>query len=288
MIRSRMTKFRGYDTMEDNNFIAERLNIWSVFRVGLYVCKQNYKTLLQICFFSFLIFLFNTLQSYAKVFMTPGIATILYNIISFVIFFPIAYLDMKLSVTLWIAISKGYKGEPVSIKEAFSLSARTTWAYIGTSILFSLMIVPIVLLFTPIFLMIQVGILRWALILLLAIVVIYLGIVYGFAPTAAALEGANESNFKLSKKLVKIDFVRVAIIETIINIILFSTMLTSSINPLFKALNHTNQIVVQIGYHFIYMFISPLMGALSIVLYLTLRNKVTLAQSASEVNAIQE
>lgn len=273
--------------MEDKNFCTEKINILEVVKEGLHLCKGNYKSLLLICFISFVIFLFNTLLSYIKLMLTPGWINSIYTTISFIVLFPIAYLDMKLTVSLWILISKCYSNERVSVKEAFALSARTIWSYIGTSILYSLMLVPILVIFVPLFLMIQVAILKWILISLLVMLIVYLGTVYGFAPIAAALEGAKERNFRLSKTLVKGNFLRIMILQLVIEAIGLSGLLTTNLNPWFKASSVATQYVIQISYHFAYMFITPFLTTISIVLFLLLRKKVVFYETGDLPDTMQ-
>jgi hypothetical protein len=262
--------------MEEKNFHFDKLNNIEVVKESIQLYKENYKFFLKISFFIFLINLFNTSFPYIMNNYKENLMFIISPFILLLISLPLMYLGAKLSVALIFSISKYYINEPVSFQQAFQLSTERIWTYIGVSLLYGLILAPFILIEVAFYLFIKAVIIKWILILLLLIPTIYFLTVYGLAPIAAVLETKSTGYLKQCKSLVKDNLLRVALLLAIVSILTsLPGLLIGNFNPWFKSLSSLNQYILQVLHSILFMFITPLVSVINVVLYLTLKKKIS-------------
>jgi hypothetical protein len=268
--------------MENKRPDIYKLKTMEVVKESLYLYKNNYKLLLKISLISFLISMINTVFSY---FLTISEISAANIVITLAISLLVIYFKVMLTVAMYISISNRYSGKLITFREAFEKSKESVWTYIGTGILFILIMLPSVLIGLGVYLTAKTDLLKYLLLLIVAVPSIYLAIIYEFAPLASviekgkAYEEGKASYFKLSKRLVQNNFWRITLLmASMILIINLPSLFITNINPWFKALSALNQTVMNLLHDFLFVFVSPAVSCLIVVLYLTLREKVVFKQ----------
>lgn len=265
--------------MKDKKFDLYKLETVEVVKESMLLYKNYYSLLLKISMVSFLIAIPGTILSYIRTISEIGvlyfIATIFYLIISL----SIIYFQAKLNVTMIISILNCYSGKLITFKKAYEKSKESVWSYIGVSILLSLIFIPLAMAGYFIFTHIEIWLIKYLLLLLVAIAFIYLGTIYEFVPLASILEASETSYFELSKRLVKNNFWRIVVLLLCIGVITVPPrLLTISLNPWYKSLSILNQNIIGLIFDLLFVFITPAINCITVVLYLTLRRKVVYRQ----------
>ncbi len=265
--------------MDNNMNNIYKLNTMEVVKEGLYLYRNNYKLLLKISLLSFLISMINSVLSYVRTISGTSSTFLLITLITLAISLPIIYFQLKLTVTMYICISGCYGGKLITVREAFKKSKESIWSYIGTIFLIILIVLPLVLIGYGAFLSVETKLLKYLMLLMIAIPFIYLVIIYGFAPLASVFEKGKASYFKLSQTLVKNNFWRIALLVISIGIITnVSVFFITNQNPWFKSLSALNQSIIRSSHDLLFVFISPAITCIIVVLYLTLRKNVVYKQ----------
>lgn len=252
-----------------------------VLKESMYLYRNNYKVLLKISLLSFLVSMINTILSYVRTITGINPAYLGITLITLAVSLPVIYYQFKLAVTMYIWISDCYEGKIITFSEAFKRSKESTWSFIGTGILLGLIIISFpALVGFGVFFYIKAKLLRYILLTTIAVPFIYLAIIYQFAPLASVLEKgrAREEGkggfFKLSKGLVQNDFWKIVQLEIPMMLIInLPSIFTTDLNPWVKSLGVLNQKVITLLNDFLFVFISPAVSCIIVVLYLTLRNK---------------
>jgi hypothetical protein len=246
---------------------------------SLQLYKENYRLFLNIAFAGLLIDLINQSILYLRDFLGTSPMYLMLSLIMLVISLPLTYLDIRLSITLYICISKRFSKKSISFKQAFKISGESIWSYIGVFILYFIISLPFTVVGTLIYLYMKTTVLKWVLIFILLIPIVYLTTIYSFAPLATILEVEKTKYFNLSKKLVQGNLWRILVLLTIAGLItLIPGLLISTLNPWYKALGNQYQFILQVLHKIVILFISPLISTISTALYLTLRKKVIYKQ----------
>jgi len=268
--------------MENKRPDVYKLETVEVVKESLNLYKNNYKLLLKISLLSFLISIINTVFSYIRTVSGAGAA---YLVITLAISLIAAFFQAKLAVTMYICISNRYNGKTITFREAFEKSKKSVWTYIGTIIIFILIMLPSVLFALGVLFTAKTEVLKYLLLLMVAVPSIYLVIIYEFAPLASVIEKGKKAEegkagyFKLSKRLVRNNFWRIALLmASMMLIINLPSLFITNINPWFKALSALNQTIMNLLHDFFFVFISPAVSCIIVVLYLTLRKKVAYGQ----------
>jgi hypothetical protein len=142
--------------------------------------------------------------------------TIIINIIGIVISLFGMYYNTRINITLILAIKSSYSEKRVGIKEIFINAKEFTWGYIGLVLLSGLIIsIPMIIL---IFGYSKVEILPFkvAIMIISIIIILYLIVIYGFAPFTRILRPEINNCFAYSKNLVKNNFWKVLIVLIIL------------------------------------------------------------------------
>ncbi|SET61450.1 hypothetical protein SAMN05660297_02932 [Natronincola peptidivorans] len=256
-----------------------KLEIVEVVRESLSLYKNNYKLLLKISLLSFLISVIRTVLLYARTIFVPSTSYFITLAIALPIGLLLLYFEMKLKVTMYISISNCYSGKFITFREAFVRAKERVYSFIGISIVFGLIILPIALIGSGIFLSIEARLLKYLILLIFAIPLIYLGIKYQFAPLATVMEEGNENYFTLSERLVQNNFWRIALLMIpMVAIGNLPNLFTSNLNPWVKSLSLLYQNTISLSSDLVYVFISPAIACIIVVLYLTLRKKAAYKQ----------
>jgi hypothetical protein len=187
-----------------------------------------------------------------------------------ILFFVIDVAMIIVSVTV---ISKRYNNEYVDLSEVFVSWSGRLGRYIGVILIFALVSIIPAIIGTVVYAFISAKILKYLLLGLLAIPLVYLMTVYSFAPYVAILESKNINSFVTSKNLVENCFWKVILIFAIAHIILFVPPYLVKIGrdyiPLFQGIDN---IYFEIIKKFIAIFTGVLTNVFSISLYYALKN----------------
>jgi hypothetical protein len=274
-----ITNALGDRIMEDKKLSSYKLETMGVVKESMSLYKNYYSLLLKISIVSFLIAIPSTVLSYIRAVSEIGTLYFIVTIFDLIISLPIIYFQTKLNVTMYICISDCHSGKLITFKKAFEKSKKSIWSYIGIGIILGLIIAPFILAGYFIFTHVEAWLIKYLLLLLVAIPLLYLGTVYEFAPIASVLEDSKTSYFKLSKRLVQNNFWRIAVLLLGIGVVTaLPSLLTGGINPWYRSLSVLNQNIIGLIRNLLFVFITPVVACITVVLYLTLRKKVVYRQ----------
>lgn len=265
--------------MEDNKLGVYKLDSIGVVKDSMSLYKNCFSLLLKISMISFLIAIPSTMLSYIRSVSEIGTLYFTVTILDLIISLPTLYFQTKLNVTMYISISNYHNGKKTTLSKAYEKSKESIWSYIGVGILLGLIVAPFVIAGYFIFTHIEVWLIKYLLLLVVLIPLIYIGVAYEFAPIASVLEESKTSYFKLSKRLVQNNFWRIAILLLFIGVTTaLPSFLTINLNPWYKSLSVLNQNIIGLIRDLLFVFINPAIDCITVVLYLTLRKKVIYKQ----------
>ncbi|MDF2546174.1 MAG: hypothetical protein K0R93_1072 [Anaerosolibacter sp.] len=183
-------------------------------------------------------------------------------------------IDLAMIIVSTTVISKRYNDEYVDLNEAFLSWSGRLGRYIGVMLIFILVSIIPAIIGTIVYAFVTTKILKYFLLGLMSIPVIYLMTIYSFAPYVAILESKNINSFAMSKNLVKNYFWKVILVFTISYVILFVPSYLIKIGrdyiPLFQRIDNTYLELIK---KFIAIFTGVLTNVFSISLYYALKEK---------------
>lgn len=260
---------------EQNSFKVEngetyRVEILNTIKKGLGIYKNNFKLLMGISFLGVLLSMVSILITYFKTHVVNSTLTVVLNVSEKIMILPTIYFGAMLTICMYICISEIYHERPVTFVQGYRDSHERFWRYLGTSIAYSLLCVPTIILAVIVIFTVKMKILMGVLLIVASIPAAYWGTIYVFVLFAAVFENKNTACFKYSKEMVKGNFWRILLLTLIISgpklldvgIRLFST--------LGRPISNVSSLPVDTADTFIFAFIAPAVASILATLYFTL------------------
>ncbi|MHB1454667.1 MAG: hypothetical protein ACYCYM_12050 [Saccharofermentanales bacterium] len=256
--------------MIDDNVEIQKVKVIAVISEAAQLYKANYKLFLKISFFAFTISIMITIMNYFRnvLRISNYRLAMLFDLIFPVILLVLIYYSTKFSVALYAGISERLNDREADVKGILSIASEKVWRYIGVGLqLLLVLLVPFILVATAYFL-VKNPVIKYLLISVVFLIGAYFYTIYGFAPFMAIFEKDKVKNFVISKKMVKGDFLRTAVLMAVIPGIfllpgfLFTNVLNdrTTLTPLTQLIGSSISNTIQI-------FVVPFTSALGVVLY---------------------
>lgn len=258
--------------MEEEKLHGFKLNIFHILKEGIELYKENFKLFIFISLIGLLINLFTSVSNYLEKIILDPILLIVYVLINLILSIILMFLSLRVYVALIICVRERYIDNQISIRKALSDSKDYLWRYLGVNIIFTLILfVPILIQILTVRFM-EISILKYLIIILISIPIIYFSTVYNFAPLIVILEKNKVKYFNMSKKLVEGDFWKIVLLLFISSLIFsipsfYLSYLKTSMKEISPFIQYTSSIMIQI----FKTFIKPFSISISIIAYYTLR-----------------
>lgn len=257
----------------NDNYEVPKLNIKQVLKESIGIYKSSFKAFIML---SVIIFILSVGMEIIEYKNKPSIlntyAYLIYSIIMLVYPFVSIYINSRLSMAMYILSNKLNKEGKISAKEAYAETSGLFWRYTGVCIQYMFFLVlPVVAIYVA-YRYIECSMLKYAVIALLLIPLIYLAVKYYFVIISATLKKEENQYFKSSKLLVVGDFWAILFLIIISNLIfelpynIYTRVLVD-----FKNMIALNKFIITLINEFLFIFITPFSHIVTTVMYLTLR-----------------
>lgn len=256
--------------MIDDSVEVQKVKVIAVISEAAQLYKANYKLFLKISILSFFISIIITMINYFRSVLrisNYGLAMLLELILP-VILLVLIYYSAKFAVALYAGISERLNDREADVKGVLSIASDKVWRYIGVGLqLFLVLLVPLILVATS-YVLVKNPVIKYLLISVVALIGAYFYTIYGFAPFMAIFEKDKVKNFVISRKMVKGDFLRTALLMTVIpGIFLLPGFLFTNVLNDRTTLTPLTQLIVSSISNALGIFITPFTSALGVVLY---------------------
>ncbi|MCT4542417.1 MAG: hypothetical protein N4A63_02610 [Vallitalea sp.] len=256
--------------MEKNN--NKKLVIVEVIKESMNLYKNNFWLLFKLNAIGVLILLvtsnFNNLRKYVDIMEL----NFLIGFIGIILIFVGLYYSFRVTVSLILSIKDRYVDKEVTIKEIYNRSKENIWKYIGSLLLFGLMII-IPVLFTGIGVTkVDTIILKIVFIIVGSVLLSYIMVKYRFAMYVRIFKPEINNYFRYSNKLVNNYFWEVLCILLVsflaqLPSIIMSVLIDVNTIGLFERFIYNNIT------HIITLAAGPFLMGLSVIAYLKLDNE---------------
>lgn len=260
--------------MQNYNCRKDKISVFEILQQGFSLYINNFKVLIGISVLYFLISFIAKTFEYYKNFIGSLWHMGGYIIIQLILIIPYIYFTTILAISMISVISNKYNHRNMSLREAYAFSKTKFWRYFGASIGFGLIIMVPFIIEIVILMTVKEALLKYSLLIVFAIPLIYLSTVYGFGPLISCLDNGDTRYFTMSKDLVKGNLLKVFIIG-IISSFIFSVpfyyliFLRGDYRELVPSYRYAISIVQQICM----IFINPFSTSVSISLLYKLMKK---------------
>lgn len=177
--------------------------------------KTGFKTFIFLSFLQFLINIPDLFVSYYRAMnqhllgldMSLAFVEVLLTIAS-------AFITLLITATFYQVASSTYQSNICDIKESFRKAKGVYWRFFGVTFMFGLIVLAVTI---PVLAILRIGALPFKMMVALfgLLGIYYFIITYTFAPISAILKSEKHRYFQESKRLIKGDFFRMALLEFI-------------------------------------------------------------------------
>lgn len=256
--------------MIDDNVEVQKLKVTAVISDAAQLYKANYKLFLKISFFAFFISIIVTIMNYFRSVLRISNYSIamLFELIFPVILLVLIYYSAKFSVALYAGISERLKDREADVKGVLSIASEKVWRFIWVVLQLLLMLLVPFILVTTAYVLVVNPVIKYLLISVVALIGACFYTIYGFAPFMAIFEKDKVKNFVISRKMVKGDFLRTAVLMAVIpGIFLLPGLLFTNVLNDRTTLTPLTQLIGSSISNAFGIFVTPFTSALGVVLY---------------------
>lgn len=253
-----------------------KLKLKNVIMDAIDVYRKAFKTFISLSVIIFIINFIGNIIDYIKAESAVGyglaVAYFFIRIASFLLTMLVSY---RAEIAIYMLAERVADGKKALAKEVFERARDVLGRYIEVKIKYvSILSLPMGGIFAS-FILIKSYTIKYMLIVLLLIPLIYLGLKYMYAPISAILRYEEHEYFQSSKLLIKGDFLRVMFVVLILGIISFIPYQAySHILFEYNKMTSLHKFIAASVNNFFEMFSTPFSYTVIVVMYLKLkRNK---------------
>lgn len=256
-----------------DNSKVQKLNLKNVIMDSIAIYRKAFKTFISLSAIIFIVNFTGNIKDYIKTENAAGYGlAVLYFFIGIALLLLTLLVSYRAEIAIYMLAERVADGKKALSKEVFERARDVLGRYIEVKIKYvSILALPMGGIFAS-FALIKSYTIKYTLIALLLIPLIYLGFKYMYAPISAILRYEEHEYFQSSKLLIKGDFLRVMLVVLILGIVLFIPYQAySHILFQYNKMTSLHKFIAASVNNLFEMFFTPFSYTVIVVMYLNMK-----------------
>lgn len=258
------------------NYEVPKLSIKQVLKESIGIYKSSFKAFIMLSAIIFIINFGSEIINYLdKLFKSYTYVKLLFTLINLVYPFVSIYVYSKINMAIYMLSEKVSNGAKITARKAYTETKGLFWRFFGVTIQYGLILaLPAIAIFSVSYRFKESSVIKYAVIALLLIPLLYLTVKYYFAIISATLKKEEHQYLQKSKLLVAGDFWTILFLIIVSNVV-FQVSSFIFLN-VFDSKNtiELNKLIISSIREILFILITPFTHIVTTVMYLTLkRNK---------------